>query len=234
MQIVFIKKICPITFGLPTRMTQQGFERSCWEKQQNVVRTYKGPKHGRKTNPGCALCKGKKPAELEIVILEEESMTLVTKPDDCPLCSSEGQAVECDQPAAAVVSQALEAAPWPETDDKMNDQACAGPHCSGRSGACLRGEQSDAAGSEGRETSAQRFAALQAILGFADHKDAFAMLAAVAVLTQEFDRLRKRCAELVESLAAREKELEQERSLPAPAPSVASSAVSSVGYANPS
>jgi hypothetical protein len=233
MQIVFIKKICPITFGLPTRMTQQGFERSCWEKQQNVVRTSKGPKFGRKTNPVCAICKGVKPAELEIVVLEEEGMALVTKPDDCPLCSSEGQTVELDPPAAPEVRQALEAAPWLETDEK-NGQACAGSHCSGGFGAWLRGEQSDAVGCEGRETSAQRFAALQEILGVAGHKDAVAMLAAVAVLTQEFDRLRKRCAELVKSLAAREKELAQERSLHEQAPSAVSSADCSAVFASPS
>jgi len=236
MPIEIIKKICPITFGLPTKMTQQGFERFCWEKQQNVVRTYNGTKNGRKTHPVCAVCKGAKPAELEIVLLEEKSMTLVTKPGDCPLCSGEGQAVAFDPDAGLRAScQVLAAAtgPLPETVDNAHDHLGAGVHFSSRGGACLQSEHDDAAGREGSEAPAQRFAAFQEILGLSAEKDAVAILTAVAVLTQEFDRLRTRCAELAESLAAREKEIERRESIDDQEPLAASSAAGSVVYSSP-
>lgn len=72
MQIeIYDKQRCPITFGLPTKMTEKGFDRSCQEKQQDVVRSCKGSMSGRKKNVICSVCKGEnKPAELEIFILE--------------------------------------------------------------------------------------------------------------------------------------------------------------------
>jgi hypothetical protein len=72
MQIEFYsKQRCPITFGLPTKMTEKGFDRSCQEKQQDVVRSCKGSVSARKKNGICSICKGEnKPAELEIFILE--------------------------------------------------------------------------------------------------------------------------------------------------------------------
>lgn len=228
MPIEIIKKKCPITFGLPTKMTQQGFERFCWEKQQNVVRTYNGTKNGRKTHPVCAVCKGDKPAELEIVILEEKSMTLGTKPGDSLLCSGKGQVVALDHPAAMRAScQALSAATsqWTKTDGQRCDPIHEGEDWLGTADACLGGEQSEAEGYGERETPINKFAVFQEALGFSAGKDGVATLTAVAVLTQEFDRLRKRCEELVESLATQEKELAWYRSVLDQAPPAATPAV---------
>lgn len=228
MPIEIIKKICPITFGLPTKMTQQGFERFCWEKQHNVVRTYNGTKNGRKTHPVCAVCKGDKPAELEIVILEEKSMTLGTKPGDGLLCSGEEQPVALDHPAAMrAPCQALSAATsqWTEADGQTCDHMRDGEYWLGRADACLEGEQSEAEGYGERETPINKFAVFQEALGFSAGKDGVATLTAVAVLTQEFDRLRKRCEELVESLATQEKELAWYRRVLDQAPPAAMPAV---------
>jgi|GEM_PF-5504490 len=68
---IYNKQRCPITFGLPTKMTEKGFDRSCQEKQQDVVRSCKGSTSGRKKYVICSICKGEnKPAELEIFLLE--------------------------------------------------------------------------------------------------------------------------------------------------------------------
>jgi len=235
MQIEIIEKKCPITYGLPTKMTQQGFERSCREKQHHVVRTYKGPIHGRKTNPVCAICKGEKPAELEIVVLEEERMTVTTQPNDCPLLSSEEQAAAPDRSTTARASchmLSVVADPWPEAAAPIHNPMGDGPQCSGDSAVCLRGEGNDAA-EIGSGTSARRFAAFQATLGLSADEDGFAMLTAVAVLTQEFDRLKKRCADLAERLAAREQEIALRRSADAQAPPADAAAGGCAACASP-
>ena len=72
MQVEINRKLCPITFGMPTKMTEKGFKRSCLEMQREIIRVHRGAMNSRTINCACTVCKGMhKPAELEIMTLAE-------------------------------------------------------------------------------------------------------------------------------------------------------------------
>lgn len=73
--------LCPITFGMPTKMTEKGFKRFCSEMQQEISRAYKSATNGRTCNGACRACKGKhKPIELEIMTLTEIAAGMTEQP----------------------------------------------------------------------------------------------------------------------------------------------------------
>ncbi len=86
---------CPVTCGLPTRMTEGGFARACAAKQQQGGEYCDDPKNRaskqvfavRKKLNICATCRGEnRPAELEILTLSEVTVGTKTKGQACTLC----------------------------------------------------------------------------------------------------------------------------------------------------
>jgi hypothetical protein len=70
---LIVLKMCPVTNGLPTRMTKPGFDGLCKAQQSASGRWAHGVLDRRQGKvPYCAVCKGKRlPAELEIVKLAD-------------------------------------------------------------------------------------------------------------------------------------------------------------------
>ncbi len=80
--------ICPITGGVPTRMTEAGFARSCEAKRAASSSSDNEPGQAtalvafkvRKKLNACSACRGeKRPAELEIITITEVDMTVKSK-----------------------------------------------------------------------------------------------------------------------------------------------------------
>lgn len=81
-----LKVTCPISLGLPTKMSKAAFEAACAQHRDSLItgRTAEIRRIQESANP-CPKCNGKVPAEIEIISIKEQR-AMASKTVTCEVC----------------------------------------------------------------------------------------------------------------------------------------------------
>lgn len=100
-----VLKQCPVTCGLPTRMTEKGFNNACKHQRTNLV-AWNGYHKKEERLTWCGVCRGKKrPAELEIIPLADLQQSTTKGETMSPAKKRIGNCSTCAAKRTAVIDR---------------------------------------------------------------------------------------------------------------------------------